>query len=93
MIHVLATVPPGDFANGFGIATGFIAFIVILYALSMGVYHGRIGFVNPLAPLVRWVDRWQEHRYRMAELRLRVKLKRDDPDYTTYLEQKKDDPA
>lgn len=89
MIHVLATVPPGDFANGFGIALGFIIVVIILIFIGIWVTDGVLK--NPFAPLVRWIDRWQVHRHEMTELKLRVKLKRDEPEYTAYLEQKKDD--
>lgn len=85
----LATVPPGDFANGFGIALGFIAFIVIVILVAFGIVSGTLK--NPFAPLVRWIDRWLEHRLKVSEMKLEYKLRRETPGWTEFLEQRPGD--
>ena len=86
-MHDLAWVPPGDYADGVGIAMGFIIVMIVTVSLLVQRYEGKLTSLNPFGPLIRWFDRWQDHHYRMAELKLRMSLKRDDPDYYHYLEE------
>lgn len=82
----LATVPPGDYANGFGIALGMIAFIVLVIVVCLGLTDKKPWIFNPFGPFVRWFQMWWEHRLKMNEWKVRYKMRKGDPDFVDYLE-------
>jgi hypothetical protein len=76
---------------GWAIALGFIVLVLLICLVAFGVAGGQLQSVNPFAPAIRWVDAWQQHRHKMRELRLRLEMRRLDPDYTAYLEKEAHD--
>lgn len=61
---------------GWCLALGFVLIIIVIALSASG--H------------LKWIDRWQEHRLKMAELKLRAKLTQSglDADYVRHLEKK-----
>jgi hypothetical protein len=80
-MYVASGTPLADVAAGFGVALGFIVVIIIAAVAAYQLCEG-------LSPFSLWVKRRQEHKYKMAELSQQVKMKRDDPEYVRYLEEK-----
>jgi hypothetical protein len=66
----------------FGVGALF-TLIVILFTCA-GIATGHIK--NPFAPFIRAFEKRQAHKHRMRELELTYAHKRDDPEYTAYLE-------
>jgi hypothetical protein len=79
---------------------GFVVVVLIIILVALGVAENNIH--NPLGPFIQWIDSRQRHRQRMrerqqeAELTLRhdlelTKARRDNPDYTAFLERQSDE--
>lgn len=72
--------------TGWGLGLGFILMMLVISLLAAGLTNDVIETLNPLRPLIRWVDSWQQHRFRMRELEARYRLRAGNPDWERFLE-------
>jgi len=77
---------------GWSIGAGFVIILLVIIAVwceyDMQRHKDKTISINPFAPFIRCTEAWLRHRMEMQRLQLELKMKRFDPDYTAYLEQK-----